>query len=178
LPLYAEDPAILVLERRLLTVQASAACGTITGVPTTREHATLRIWPREGGSGTAANVTATLGLSATKSHEAGQPRSERDSRPWATSMWQLHSELPWTEPLSQHLAQLCEAVEHSREALHRLAEEGYAMDVFCFVDVENGQGGVLISPEVLRRLGDLRLELALDIYADSDEAQLVAAERG
>lgn len=150
----------------------------MTSVPTTREHPTLRIWPQEPGSGTAAAVSEVLGLSPSKSHEAGEPRSQRDDRPWANAMWSLHSDLPWTQPLSEHLARLCDALEGKREALNVLSENGYAMDFFCFVEVENGQGGLLLTPGILRRLGELPVELDLNIYADSDEAQLVASERG
>ena len=147
------------------------------GVPTTREHASLRIWPRERGAGTAAHVTQMLAVEPTKSHEAGDARSQRDSRTLGNAMWQLHSDLPWERPLSDHLEQLCSAMQGHREALRRLTQDGYAMDVFCFVELENGQGGVLISPELLRKLGDLSLELDLDIYAHDDEAQLVADDR-
>lgn len=146
-------------------------------MPTTREHATLRIWPRERGSGTAAAVSEVLGLTPSKSHEAGEPRSQRDSRPWANAMWSLHSALPWTQPLSAHLSQLCDAVDAKHEALERLAEDGYSMDFFCFVEVENGNGGVLLEPNVLRRLAQLPVEVDLDIYADGDEAELVAGAR-
>ncbi len=122
-------------------------------------------------------MSEALSLAPSKAHEAGEPRSQRDERPWVNAMWSLHSNLPWTQPLSNHLAQLCDAVEDKRAALKRLSDRGYSMDFFCFVEVENGQGGVLLTPEVLRRLAEIPVELDLHIYAEGDEAELVATER-
>lgn len=146
-------------------------------MPTTRERATLRIWPREAGPGTAAAVTEALGVAPTNSHEAGERRSERDDRPWVKGMWSLDSDLPWDQPLSDHVDQLCAAVEGSREALTRLGHEGYSMDCFCFVEVEGGNGGVLLKASTLQRLADLSVELDLDIYPSGDEADFVASQR-
>jgi hypothetical protein len=122
-------------------------------------------------------VTDTLGIQPTKSHEAGEARSKRDAGPWANAMWSLESDLAWEQPLGDHLSRLCEAVASRREELVVLTREGYLMDMFCFVEVQNGPGGVLLEPDVLKQLADLPVELDLDIYASGDEAELVASER-
>ena len=138
-------------------------------MPTTRTHATLRISPREPGAGSAAAVTAALGIAPTKAHEAGDAKSDRDSRTWANAMWLLESSLSWNESLSAHLEQLCQAVDPHREALLRLAHEGYQIDCFCFVEVKKGQGGVALASNVLTVLGRLGVPLDLDIYASADD---------
>lgn len=146
-------------------------------MPTTRTHATLRIWPKHPGAGSAATVTQVLDMQPTKSHEAGDARSPRDTRAWGNAMWSLESDLPWESPLAVHIDRICDALEQKRDALVGLTQDGYLMDVFCFVEVENGQGGVLLDPNTLRRLADLAVELDLDIYASGEEARLVALER-
>lgn len=92
-------------------------------------------------------------------------------------MWSLDSNLPWEQPLADHLDQLCDAVEAKVDALRDLVDSGYSMDFFCFVEVENGQGGVLLEPHVLARLAQLPIELDLDIYASGPEAELVRDAR-
>ena len=92
-------------------------------------------------------------------------------------MWALDSHLPWEQPLSDHLDHLCDAVETKVEALRNLVDDGYSMDFFCFVEVENGQGGVLLEPHILARLAQLPVELDLDIYASGPEVELVHDKR-
>lgn len=135
-------------------------------VPTSRTKATLRIGHERL---TAAAVTRLLGLEPSHSHEVGQPRSTRSPAPWRASQWSLESPLPDGEPLNAHLAWLCGQVGDQAEALVQLDADGYSLDCFCFVDVLNGQGGVSVSPEVMASLGQLRVELDLDIYASSDD---------
>lgn len=92
-------------------------------------------------------------------------------------MWLLQSDLPWEQPLAAHIDQVCDAVGERHDELSALRQEGYLMDVFCFVEVESEQGGILIDSSTLQRLAYLSVELDLDIYASTDEAQLVAGER-
>ncbi len=133
-------------------------------MPTTRSHATLRIF-RQSAPGSAAAVTRILGVEPTDSHEAGQPRSGRDPRPWRSATWSLESGLPWQCPLADHLTVLCDVVEPKRDGLIRLAEEDHSLDWFCFIEVARGQGGVKLELGLLRRLAGLPVVLDLDIYA-------------
>jgi hypothetical protein len=136
-------------------------------VPTTRTHATLRIFHEEG-PGSAAGVTRSLGVEPTRSHEAGERRTERDPRPWPKAMWSLDSGLPWERQLDEHLTALCDVLGPKREALRRLAEEEHQLDWFCFVEVQGGQGGIALGPDLLLRMAELPVALDLDIYVSSD----------
>lgn len=130
-------------------------------MPTTRTKACLRIGST---AGSAAHITRTLGIAPSSSHDVGQPRSHRDPRPWTSTHWALDSDLPDTRSLEDHLAHLCDEVEPHAAGLSRLARDGYDIDWFCFVDIENGQGGVSLSPALLQRLAALPVELDLDIH--------------
>ena len=136
------------------------------GVPTTRTNAAVRVFYEHGS---AAHVTRTLGIRPSMSHEADEPRSATNTRPWGAAMWSLDSPLPDTEPLNAHLAALCAELGDKSQNLAALRAEGYDLDCFCFVEVLNGQGGVSITPELLMALGSLSIELDLDIYASNDD---------
>lgn len=43
---------------------------------------------------------------------------------------------------------------------------GFSVNWFCLVGIDGSQGGLIISPGLLKRLGSLHVELDLDIYAD------------
>jgi hypothetical protein len=135
-------------------------------MPTSRTSATLRVF-RDGGS--AAAVTDVLGIQPSMSHDAGEPRSPRDPRPWPHAMWALDSPRPDTDGLDAHLAWLCDRLAGCVQGLRHLRTEGYRLDFFCFVEVLNGQGGVSINPDVITQLGRLPVELVVDIYASSGD---------
>ena len=56
-----------------------------------------------------------------------------------------------------------------REAVHQLASDDSMMDWFCFLDVEGGQGGEALEPDLLARLGALPIALSLDFYTGGDD---------
>ena len=110
----------------------------------------------------AAEVSARLGIEPTHSHEAGDTHGRQQVR-WAQAMWSLSTKGDGRGHLSDHLERLLDRIEPKRAIIEQLAQEGYAMDWFCFVSVE-GQGGVVLSVDLLRRLAALPIELGLDIY--------------
>lgn len=115
-------------------------------------------------TGSTAHITQTLEIAPSRSHDIGQPRSGRDPRPWPNTHWALDSDLPDTRSLEDHLGHLCDRVEPHAPGLFRPADDGYNVDWFCFVEIENGQGGITLSPTLLQRLAALPVELDLDIY--------------
>ena len=46
---------------------------------------------------------------------------------------------------------------------------GYRMDIFCYWLSAGGHGGPTLSPAIMRRLGELGLEIGFDIYGPYDE---------
>lgn len=131
-------------------------------VPATQIKAGLRI---DGHHGSVAQISQTLGLTPTSSHDIGDRRSARDPRLWQHMHWALDSGLPDDADLEQHLAALCDVLESRTAALEELQRMGFYMDWFCLVGIDGSQGGVILSPGLLKRLGSLPVELDLDIYA-------------
>lgn len=129
--------------------------------PLARAHATLRI---THDTAPAADVTARLGLAPTDAHDRGEARP-RNLPPWKHKLWSLSSGPTDAQTLAAHLDALLDLVEPAAKAIHGLAADGFRMDWFCCLDVEDGQGGEALDPALLRRLAELPIALSLDIYA-------------
>lgn len=110
----------------------------------------------------AADVTVRLGICPTYSHEVGDAFGRGDQRR-KQAMWCLSTEADGRGRLDDHLARLLVQIEPKLAIIEDLANEGYTMDWFCFVSVE-GQGGVMLGVDLLRRLAALPIEVDLDIY--------------
>jgi hypothetical protein len=131
---------------------ASAAC-----------YVTLRVW--KSGT-TSSEISERLGIRPTFSHEAGDVGRSGHVRTGA--MWDLSTEHLGRAALSEHLSALLDQVEDRREVLQELSNEGFAMDWFCFINVD-GMGGVSLDAALLARLGCFPLDLDLDIYGVGHE---------
>ena len=132
--------------------------GRLTPVAHAACYVTLRIW--KSGT-TSSEVTERLRITPTFSHEAGDIGRSGHVRKGA--MWGLSTEHLGRGPLAEHLSALLDQVEDRRQVLEELSGDGFAMDWFCFVDVD-GLGGVELDASLLARLGSFPLDLDLDIY--------------
>lgn len=126
----------------------------------TRTFATLRI---NGKSLDPSSVTARLRLNPSEAKYAGEPRGK--SGHWLHSYWELSSkEHVSSADLEAHLIWLIDAIEPSAPELQQLQIEDLIIDIFCFWETSLVQGGITLSPEILRRIGELDLALGVDIY--------------
>jgi hypothetical protein len=75
----------------------------------------------------------------------------------------VESGLPADRPLDEHVTALIEKIERFAAALTKLRDRIDA-DVFCGFASVNGQGGLTLSAPLLARLGELGLDLTLDLY--------------
>jgi hypothetical protein len=66
--------------------------------------------------------------------------------------------------LAVHLEWLLEKIAGKEGVILALTEQGWKGDVSCLWDSAFGHGGPTFSPEVLRRLSGLGLEVWFDIY--------------
>ncbi|HEX5994416.1 MAG TPA: DUF4279 domain-containing protein [Jiangellales bacterium] len=112
----------------------------------------------------AAAVTERLGIEPTYSHEAGDTFGPRGEQRRGQAMWSLSTRDDGPGRLDEHLDRLLDRIEPKRPIIEDLAREGHQMDWFCCVRVDGGQGGVVLSVDLLQRLAALPIELALDIY--------------
>lgn len=66
----------------------------------------------------------------------------------------------------KHFEWLLERLEGSVSALRDLRERGATMDIACFWVSTNANGGPALPALLLRRLGDLGIDVWFDIYFD------------
>jgi hypothetical protein len=119
---------------------------------------------------TAARVTSVLEVSPTASGERGERRTPR-SPVAQVSWWSLASGAePDATELSTQLDRVLAKLIARRDALWRLADEGYEMDWFCYVGSYASEHAVELSRQMMERLLAVPGELLLDVYGeDSDE---------
>ena len=111
-------------------------------------------------------VSAALGLEPTKKQSAGESYERRGkSRTYRLSGWFLRSEgHVESYDTAKHLDWLLQQLHPRLEVLKRLRSEGWRMDIACLWDSHSGHGGPTLSPELLRRLAAVDIELWFDIY--------------
>ena len=112
--------------------------------------ATLRIFPANISS---AEITNLLGI---------RPTSLKHG-------WFLSSEGQVDSvDLRQHIDWVIDQLFAVKDALHKLQYSGSNMDIHCYWLSKYGHGGPTISPAQMLILGELKLELLLDIYPGSN----------
>jgi hypothetical protein len=125
-----------------------------------KTFATLRIYgvrPDE--------VTQWLGLSPTSMQIQGQAS---DGRRVSVDGWFLSTELQVaSRDLRRHLDWLLANISPVATALSELKAQAAKVDVFCYWLSAHGQGGPTFSPQQMKLLGELGLELGLDVYHGS-----------
>jgi hypothetical protein len=68
----------------------------------------------------------------------------------------------------RHLDWLVERISPAADTLRQLANDGFQIDISCFWDSESGHGGPTLSPDQMKRLAGLDLELWFDVYILGD----------
>ena len=84
------------------------------------------------------------------------------------SSWILESGVGTTQSLEEHLGALLPFVEAHAEGLQQLAED-CKLEIFCGFSSGNGQGGFVIEHDLLRRIGEVGLDIVLDLYPPERE---------
>ena len=80
--------------------------------------------------------------------------------------WCRKSTLDEHIPLAEHLNQILDFVERKETEIDNLRPL-CAMDIFCMLASDNGQGGAELPPELMSRAGRLGLAIGLDIHMGS-----------
>ena len=112
-------------------------------------------------------ISATLAIAPTRSHVKGQPTI---SRRGVTSTpiiggWFLSSDGEVTSKDSRHHIDWILAELVGREAaLARLRAHGHRTEISCYWTSAEGHGGPTLSHPVMKRLGELEIEIWFDFY--------------
>lgn len=112
-------------------------------------------------------VTAAMGIQPDQCHNKGEEYNKRKTKA-KQGYWMITSkdQLSKDATLEEHIVWLLNKIEPKVA----LDIEGVAeARIFCYWDSDWGHGGPAFSPELLARLGKLRLALELDIYSREEK---------
>mgnify|MGYP005813390181 CR=1 FL=1 len=114
---------------------------------------------------TAAAATTALGVSPTRSFEAGALVSSRSTTKRDRSAWLLQSseEIEDDVELSTQLERLLVVLTPLREVLWRLIDQGYEANWFCYVESEAAEHAVELDRNLLERVLELPGEFWIDV---------------
>jgi Domain of unknown function (DUF4279) len=119
-------------------------------------YATFRVYT---GKTPPERVTCTLGIEPTELYANSQDDAHVNG-------WMLSSKNQIdSRDVRQHIDWLLERLRGKQKLLHLLqAESGVSMDVFCYWNSAQGQGGPSLDAEQMRQLADLNLDISFDCY--------------
>ena len=100
-------------------------------------------------------------------HQGDYPRNNPNYSAYKHGMWLLNSKTMEDQPLEAHLDNLLTILEPNSSYLKRLAQET-TIDVYC---VLYAQSGFQLSPQILKRLGDLGITFGVVLYNDDASNQ-------
>ena len=134
--------------------------------PTCRKtYAGLRIYHDELDPD---RITGLLGIEPSRTQVKGRITSGKIPPP--TGGWFLSTEnVTTSRDVRRHVDWILNRLEGKDDALMRLQSEGHHMDISCFWVSASGHGGPMLSPAIMRRLGELEIGIGFNIYNGLDD---------
>ena len=109
-------------------------------------------------------VTSILGVAPSKVQRRGDSKKGKPGF-WAKGGWFLSTEgVVSSKDARHHLDWILERLGGKRDAFMRLHERGYLIDLCVRWDSLSGHGGPTISPNQMKVLAELEIELWFDVY--------------
>jgi hypothetical protein len=128
---------------------------------------TLQIYHRTADPKAVGEALKLVPTSTQVAGEEYQHRQTSRTKRFEISGWFLRSKTFVQSFDSQkHLHWLLDQLEGKEPALEELRKAGWWMNISCFWDSQYGHGGPTFSPELLKRLSVLGIEVWFDIYFD------------
>ena len=112
-------------------------------------------------------VTRLLGIEPSESQVKGAAYINSIGREKMAEIggWFLSTEgVIASRDLRRHVDCILDKLVGKDESLKRLQADGNEIDVFCYWLAAEGHGGPTLSPAIMRRLGELEIEIGFDIY--------------
>jgi len=108
-------------------------------------------------------VTAALGITPTYSTRRGQLPAGGKGEPYSWNVWVLSSaDAVNSKDCRAHFQWLLAAVGSRGAELRNLRERACRVEIHCFWMSKSGYGGPELSPEIMRGLADLNVEVYFD----------------
>ena len=124
--------------------------------------ATLRVASQ---TKTVEDITHTVGIAPTSVRRQGEPVTYRHPNAPLRSepIWLLESGLGESEPLERHIGRLLDHVERNLSGFKQLSSD-CSVEIRCAFSSANGQGGLVLDADLLRRLTMLPIDLVIDLF--------------
>ena len=140
------------------------------GYPTcAKTYSTLLIYP---GEIDPAVITDRLGIEPSSWQRRGEvaERADRPPRVATIHSWFLTSkDQVDSRDSRRHIDWLLARVASKAEAIRSLQELGCRLTISCYWLSRSGHGGPIIPASQMRKLGELNLELWLDVYGPCED---------
>lgn len=114
------------------------------------------------------DVTGNLQITPDHMHHEGDyPGNNPTRSAYKHGMWSLKSKIAEKEPLEAHLENLLSILEPNRSYINQLAQRA-TVDFYC---VLYSQSGFQLSPQILKRIGELGATFGVVLYGDVSQRQ-------
>lgn len=121
-----------------------------------------------GGDLDPEEVTRLLGCAPTRAWRKGDVREDpRYHILQRTGVWSLDSDTDRSVPLDEQIRALIARVPTDSAVWEALARR-FDIDVFCGIHLDEWNRGCGFGPDLLRRLGEMKAALDLDIYGPDE----------
>ncbi len=120
-------------------------------------------------------ITGLLGIEPSDTQVKGRVITTQYGRKFKPPIggWFLSSKgIVESRDVRRHVDWILDRLESKDDALKGLQADGHRMDISCFWFSASGHGGPTLSPAIMKRLGELEIEIWFDIYGgpnDEDE---------
>ncbi len=81
------------------------------------------------------------------------------------SLWALESSSLPNADFESHLNEIIDFLDNKKKKLSDLRGK-CELDIFCMLSSDNGQGGAVLSSQVMKKISQYRLDIILDVYAE------------
>lgn len=117
-------------------------------------------------------ITEMLCIEPEISHKKGDSNTSISKKgklikysPYNSGMWSISSKEAENAIIEEHINNLLELLEPSKDKLAELFNRGYKMDLFCGLFAKGcSQPGLDIDSSTMRRLGELNISIAMCFY--------------
>ena len=114
------------------------------------------------------DITQKLGVEPTETRLKGEMREigegkHRREKENIENAWILRSELPRNTPIEKHIENLLNKIAPHKQNFIDVAKS-YVFQFNCAIYYYEANPGILLSPTILKKAGELNIPLSFDIY--------------
>jgi hypothetical protein len=108
-----------------------------------------------------------IGEKPSSGYEKGELVSSKSAIPpyREESLWFLESGLSKDFTIDEHLLKVTEFIESNCDKLKSLISIGCDIDVYCCYTTYNGQGGFVLTSDIIKKFSVLPIDIVFDFYS-------------